>query len=51
VTATADSGRTAEPAPGPAPHQHEWRLVAVDYDDLREVRELLCQVCHQTSYE
>lgn len=51
VTAITDAGPTPEPAPGALPHQHEWRLVAVDYDDLLVVRELRCAVCDQTSYE
>ncbi len=32
-------------------HQHEWRLLAVEYDDLLEVRELHCAGCDLTSYE
>jgi hypothetical protein len=55
VTATAGTGTTPEPTPEPSSHslvhQHQWRLVAVDYDDLFEVRELHCQVCGTTRYE
>ena len=50
MTATADGGASPESTPGALPHQHEWRLVAVEYDDLLEVRELRCDVCDQTSY-
>ena len=59
VTATADTGSAPEPTSGPISgptssalaHQHVWRLVAVEYDDLRVVRELRCEECDQTSYQ
>lgn len=47
VTAAA----SAEVFPEPLPHQHEWRLVAVEYDDLLVVRELHCSACESTRYE
>lgn len=50
VTATADTGSAPEPTSALA-HQHQWRLVAVEYDDLRVVRELRCEECDQTSYQ
>jgi hypothetical protein len=50
VTATADTGSASGSTPEPLVHQHEWRLVAVEYDDLHEVRELRCEACDLTSY-
>jgi hypothetical protein len=51
VTATVDTGSAPEPSSSALAHEHEWRLVAVEYDDLRVVRELRCEECDQTSYQ
>jgi hypothetical protein len=31
-------------------HAHEWRVVAVDYEDFLSCTELRCSSCNATSY-
>jgi hypothetical protein len=31
-------------------HEHDWRLVAVDYDEFTEVSELQCAGCRATLF-
>jgi hypothetical protein len=38
------------PSQPESPHEHDWRLVAVDYDEFTEVSELQCAGCRATLF-